>query len=202
MATSTTNVPRRISVWKLSSAGFIGGTLPRPEAPRNRGLIGSASPGCSSALRKAKPARPSQTLSWRYSPNCDRSTDGRPEKGLSSAVTDNHDNRRAKFTKRARCSEGDYTGRTVVNAGTLLLEGAGNHVPDTSAVTLAGGTLAMGGLTETVGTLTLSGGSSVIDLGTGTSFRTFADSCGVAWTGTLSIWNWSGAWGGGGTDPP
>ncbi len=96
---------------------------------------------------------------------------------------------------------GDYTGQTIVNGGTLLLEGAGNHIPDTSAVTLAGGTLATGGLTETVGTLTLSGGgNSVIDLGTGTSFLTFADSSGVAWTGTLSIWNWSGAWGGGGTD--
>ncbi len=117
----------------------------------------------------------------------------------------------------------DFTGQTIVNGGTLIvgdvgtlatssgvvvntggtlqLAGAGDRIANATPVTLAGGTFATGGLSETVGTLTLTGGgNSVIDLGTGSSFLTFADSSAQAWSGTLSIWNWSGSWGGGGTD--
>ncbi len=93
------------------------------------------------------------------------------------------------------------TGSIAVNTGgTLLLSGAGDHLADSSAMTLNGGTFNTGGFSETLGVLTLSL-SSVIDMGTGSSILHFADSHLASWTGTLSIWNWSGNQGiGGGTD--
>ena len=85
----------------------------------------------------------------------------------------------------------------INSGGTLLLSGAGaNKINNSAAVTLNGGTIAMGGSTsldEQVGALTLSA-SSVIDFGTfaGGNILRFADSTGATWGAfTLSIWNWT-----------
>ncbi len=90
---------------------------------------------------------------------------------------------------------GGTSGVIINTGGTLLLSGTGDRVNDAAGFTLAGGKLSTGGLSETVGTLTLSA-SSVIDMGAGASVLRFADSSAPAiaalWTGTLSIWNWSG----------
>ena len=96
------------------------------------------------------------------------------------------------------------TGKIVVNAGgTLLLGGTTASVDrlnNNAAVILAGGTFNTGGLSEGaagtpgVGALTLSG-NSIIDFATniGTnSILAFARSSAQAWSGTLSIYNWSG----------
>jgi autotransporter-associated beta strand protein len=83
------------------------------------------------------------------------------------------------------------SGVTVNTGGTLLLSGSGNRIGDAVPMTLAGGTFNTGGLSETLGVLTLSA-SSVIDFGAGTSVLNFANSSGASWTGTLSVWNWTG----------
>ena len=97
---------------------------------------------------------------------------------------------------------GSTSAVTVNTGGTLLLSGSGDRVNDSAAITLSGGTFNTGGLSETVGTLTLSD-DSIIDFGGGASTLSFANSSGITWaTGkTLSIWNWSGTpVDGGGTD--
>ena len=76
-------------------------------------------------------------------------------------------------------------------------------------MTLNGGTFDTGGLSEHglagttvtpgMGAVTLSS-NSIIDFGGGASVIAFADSSTQTWTGTLSIYNWSGAVGGNGTD--
>jgi MYXO-CTERM domain-containing protein len=88
-----------------------------------------------------------------------------------------------------------YNGPTTVNAGTLALA-ATNAIPDTSSITLNGGTLSTGGLFEAFGgTTTLSIGStagSALDLGSsGASSVYLADSHTAAWNGTLTINNWT-----------
>ncbi len=84
------------------------------------------------------------------------------------------------------------SGIAVNTGGTLLLSGSGNRISDSAVVALGGGTFNTSGLSETVGALTLSA-SSVIDLGTNASANSliFAASAGT-WTGTLSIYNWTG----------
>lgn len=64
-----------------------------------------------------------------------------------------------------------YTGGTFVNAGTVQF-GVGNIIPDTSAVTVAGGTLDLQSHDETVGAVTVSSGSIIGNGGTltGSSF--------------------------------
>jgi fibronectin-binding autotransporter adhesin len=59
------------------------------------------------------------------------------------------------FTLSATSS---YTGTTTVTAGQLSLGGS-NLLADTSAVAVAGGVLALGGNSDTVGTFAISGGS-------------------------------------------
>ena len=94
----------------------------------------------------------------------------------------------------------NVTGSIAVNTGgTLLLSGAGDHLGNSAAMTLNGGIFNTGGFSETLGVLTLSL-SSVIDMGAGASILHFLDSSETTWTGTLSIWNWSGNTLGGGTD--
>jgi len=78
-----------------------------------------------------------------------------------------------------------YTGATTINGGTLAL-GASNRIADTSNLIMAGGTFATGGFSETLGTLTLSAGST-IDLGAGTSALVFADSSGATWGSSISL---------------
>ena len=80
------------------------------------------------------------------------------------------------------------------------MSGAGNRVNDAAGITLVGGKFDTGGLSETVGKLTLTG-DSTIDMGAGASILHFADSHLETWTGILRIWNWSGNQNiGGGTD--
>ncbi len=81
----------------------------------------------------------------------------------------------------------------VVESGGSLMIGASDSV--SGNLTLDGGKLEItgNGTTNTFGTLTLSA-NSVIDLGelTGARALIFAASEWIAWTGTLSIWNWNG----------
>ena len=92
------------------------------------------------------------------------------------------------------------TANVNVTGGTLLLSGSGNRVNDNAKITLSGATLNTGGLSETMGALSVGSGNSVIDLAAGTSSVTFADSHLNPWTGLLAVWNWSGSLSGGGTD--
>lgn len=90
-----------------------------------------------------------------------------------------------------------YSGTTTITSGTLRL-GASGVVPNTSNVTMNGGTFSTGsssGYNETVGTLTLNA-SSIIALGTGSHSLNFAASNGTSWTGaaTLTITGWQGSW--------
>ena len=116
-----------------------------------------------------------------------------------------------------------FSGTTTVSGGTLEVSGTGallntsavalntggtlllssttaDRVIDLATVTLNGGTLNTGGLNETVGALTMTA-SSVIDMGSPASLLTFANAGTTAWSGTLSVWNWTGIqFLGGGTD--
>jgi autotransporter-associated beta strand protein len=106
------------------------------------------------------------------------------------------------------------TSSTVINAGGVLLlsqpAGATNdRINNSSTMTLNGGTFNTGGLSEHelsgaivtpgIGALTLAS-NSIIDLGAGASILAFANSSAQTWTGTLSIYSWSGTAFGGGTD--
>jgi len=89
----------------------------------------------------------------------------------------------------------------VVNSGGTLLWGASDQINNSAAITLNGGTLTTGtgvGYSEQVGTLTLSS-SSTINLGTAAHMLQFADSSALAWTGTLTIYGWTGIAGTSGT---
>jgi fibronectin-binding autotransporter adhesin len=88
---------------------------------------------------------------------------------------------------------GGATSVTVSTGGSFLIS-EDNAVNNSASVTLAGGTLAMGGTTtDTVGMLTLTA-NSIIDLGTFSGNLIFANSSAINWTGgtMLSIWNWNG----------
>ena len=107
------------------------------------------------------------------------------------------------------------TSAIVVNSGgSLLLSQSGsattNRINDSSTMTLNGGTFNTGGLSEHnlsgnaitpgMGAVTLLA-SSIIDMGDGASVLAFANTSAQAWTGTLTILNWTGTpLTGGGTD--
>lgn len=101
---------------------------------------------------------------------------------------------------------------TVNSEGTLLLSNnaTNNRINDAATMTLNGGTFNTGGLSEHgalnntagIGALTLQT-SSIIDMSNAASIIAFANSAALAgsWSGTLSIYNWSGVpTTGGGTD--
>lgn len=95
-----------------------------------------------------------------------------------------------------------YTGTTSITAGILQL-GASGVLPNSSPVSLGGGTLSTGastGFSEAAGTLALTA-NSTISLGTGSHNLNFAASNAVAWTaGTnLTITGWTGTAGATGT---
>jgi len=84
-----------------------------------------------------------------------------------------------------------YTGDTRINAGTLAL-GAANTLADTSDVVFYGGTLAAGGFSDVVGTLTLAN-TAILDFSAGGSLA-FADSSTQTWNSTAQlqlIGNWT-----------
>jgi autotransporter-associated beta strand protein len=91
-----------------------------------------------------------------------------------------------------------YTGNTIVNQGTLQL-GVSNAIANQSSLVLAGGTFATAGFSDTLGSLIVSTNSQ-IDFGFGSSVLQFAASDGVAWTGKLTIQNWTGSLSGGGAE--
>ena len=125
-----------------------------------------------------------------------------------------------------------YAGSTAISGGTLELSGAAAALSATSLVSLDGGTLLLngtggnavadgagiqlggsssawstlqlsGGISETLGVLTLSGtaGFRVIDFGFGRGSLTFASLAGALGGGALQVWNWSGTFrSGGGMD--
>jgi hypothetical protein len=92
-------------------------------------------------------------------------------------------------------------GSLIVNSGGALLLGAANQIGDAVPMTLGGGTFQTAGYSEQLGTLKLAANSQ-IDLGAGASVLRFAASSGVTWTNgtTLTVTNWNGSYGGGGTD--
>jgi autotransporter-associated beta strand protein len=107
------------------------------------------------------------------------------------------------------------TSSIVVNlGGTLLFSASGSpttdRINDNSTMTLNGGTFNTAGLSEhSLSGVTVTAGmgavtllsNSIIDLGAGASVIAFANSSAQTWTGTLSIYNWSGTPGAGnGTD--
>jgi autotransporter-associated beta strand protein len=83
-----------------------------------------------------------------------------------------------------------YTGGTIINAGTITAAKA--NAFGNGALTLSGSeiTLNTSGKNQTFGVLNLAG-SATIDLGAGASALTFANSSGSAWTGGLTILNWT-----------
>lgn len=82
-----------------------------------------------------------------------------------------------------------YTGATTVNSGVLSIS-ASDRLPDASNLALGGGTLRTNGFSDVLALLSVTASSS-IDLGSGASVLRFADSSAQAWTGTLSIENWT-----------
>ena len=106
---------------------------------------------------------------------------------------------------------GSISGSASVNVSagaTFRLAGSGDRVADAAPIAMGAGaavapaTLAMNDADETAGVFTLAG-AAVIDFGSfdsGAQLK-FAASSGATWTGTLSIWNWTGDAGtGGGAD--
>jgi autotransporter-associated beta strand protein len=98
------------------------------------------------------------------------------------------------------------TSSIIVNGGGMLLlsqsgSATNDRINNSSTMTLNGGTFNTAGLSEHqlsgiivtpgIGALTLSS-NSTIDLGAGASILAFANSSAQTWTGTLSIYNWSG----------
>ncbi len=79
----------------------------------------------------------------------------------------------------------------TVSGGATFALGASDVVNNAAGVTLAGGTLAMAGFTESFGALTLSAGASILNLSGGESIVTFGPSSALAWTGSLSVLGWS-----------
>jgi autotransporter-associated beta strand protein len=63
-----------------------------------------------------------------------------------------------------------YTGGTTINAGTLTM-GAAERLVDSGALTVSGGNFNLGGLSETVGAVTLSSGSISSGTLTGSSYE-------------------------------
>ncbi len=85
------------------------------------------------------------------------------------------------------------TSQLILNSGGTVLLAANQQINGAASLVLNGGTFNTGGFDQTLGTLTLSAVGSVIDMfSPGQNVLAFADSSGVAWTGTLSIYNWSG----------
>jgi len=84
----------------------------------------------------------------------------------------------------------------TVNSGGTLLLGSNNQINNAANLTLNSGIFSTGdtvGFSETLGTLTISGTSS-IDLGTAAHMLNFANSSALSgiWSGHLTIYGWTG----------
>ncbi|QOV89240.1 beta strand repeat-containing protein [Humisphaera borealis] len=92
-----------------------------------------------------------------------------------------------------------YSGPTNLISGILQL-GAADVIPNSSSLVLDGGTLDSNGFSETLGTLSISSGTSTLKFGvaTGSNVLTFGGATFTA--GTLSVTNWDGLATGGGAD--
>jgi autotransporter-associated beta strand protein len=88
------------------------------------------------------------------------------------------------------------SGTVTVNSGGTLLMGASNQMAAGVNINLAGGTLNTAGFSDVLGTLTLSG-SSTMDMGAGAGIFQFAGASSFS-GGTLLIQNWNGWWNVGG----
>jgi autotransporter-associated beta strand protein len=83
-----------------------------------------------------------------------------------------------------------FVGVNTINAGTVLA-GKANAFGAGNALVMTGGTFNTGGLNQSLGTLDLEG-IATLDLGSGASAVSFADSSAVSWGNfTLSINNWT-----------
>ncbi len=118
---------------------------------------------------------------------------GRTTVSAGTLNLDNHDATTARLANTSLI--------TIGSGGKLLLTQSGtvastDRINNSAAVTLAGGTLSLNGVSEGtraaagIGPLSLTS-SSKIDLA-GTSLLHFAASNGQTWSGTLSIYDWSG----------
>ncbi len=76
-----------------------------------------------------------------------------------------------------------FGGALTINAGTVQL-GAAGVIPDAAPLVLGGGTLDLNGFNESVGSLTVSGASSV---SIGSAQISFANSSANTWSGSLSF---------------
>jgi len=100
-------------------------------------------------------------------------------------------------TLNANATGGDKalggTTSIVVNAGGTLMTSSDQQFNAAPAVTLAGGTIATNGTSQTLGALTLTS-SAIIDMGDGASILNFANSSSQLWAANaiISIYNWSG----------
>ena len=79
-----------------------------------------------------------------------------------------------------------YTGGTTVNAGTLAL-GAANRLADSGAVTVNAGSFDLGGFSDTVGAVTLAGGSIANGTLTGSSYDMQSGSVSAALAGNAAL---------------
>ena len=85
-----------------------------------------------------------------------------------------------------------YSGTTNLTGGTLLL-GANNTLPNSAALTLSGSsTLSTGGFSDSTGALSVLN-SPIIDLGSNVTGSTLTFANVTAWSGVLSVWNWTGS---------
>jgi autotransporter-associated beta strand protein len=82
----------------------------------------------------------------------------------------------------------DYAGATTISGGLLTL-GANNQIPNSSKLTLDGGTFQAAGFDDTIGALSLTN-NSTIDFGLGADLA-FAASLGETWTGLLNVSNFT-----------
>jgi autotransporter-associated beta strand protein len=83
-----------------------------------------------------------------------------------------------------------YSGGTILNAGTITAAKANALGSSGGTLQLNGGTFNTGGKNQAIGTLNLTS-VATLDLGTGVSAVSFANSSALAWSGTLHILNWT-----------
>lgn len=85
-------------------------------------------------------------------------------------------------------STNTHAGGTIVDAGTLAL--GAHDALGSGGLTMNAGTLAVGGFDQTLGTLAVRG-DATFDFAGGASSLVFADSSAIAWTGSLTLLNFT-----------